>query len=259
MKGFRHHLRHCRRSIDVESSEDLHRLIANPTLSIHSSSDVFAPNRTVQSDEDSSYNNRDLIETFDSYEDINEDNSGFHPLRRKTMAVTKFQVMLNDLLLKHKASLLLYDKIIELVSMYILSPSFNKLDKFKSRRSLLQSTEKSLNTSCLRPVNGTVRLHNDSLVTVPIFDAKHMITSMLTDPSLMKECNFAKGYNVLTGEVQNEHPDCLYTNNEEMSWAVFGDYFVDYNDGREGARVCIICYKYCAKTREDRIGFESRG
>ena len=52
---------------------------------------------------------------------------------------------------------------------------------------------------------------------------------------------------------------CLYTNNEEMSWAVFGDYFVDYNDGREGARVCIICYKYCAKTREDRIPLESRG
>ena len=118
VKGFRHHLRHCRRSIDVESSEDLHRLIANPTLSIHSSSDVFAPNRTVQSDEDSSYNNRDLIETFDSYEDINEDDSDFHPLRRKTMAVTKFQVMLNDLLLKHKASLLLYDEIIELVSIY---------------------------------------------------------------------------------------------------------------------------------------------
>ncbi len=95
--------------------------------------------------------------------------------------------MLNDLLLKHKASLLLYNEIIVLVSSYISSPSFNKLDKFKSRRSLLLSTEKSLNTSCLRPVNGTVRLHNDSLVTVPIFDAKHMITSLLTDPSLMKE------------------------------------------------------------------------
>jgi len=176
LKGFKHHLRHCRRSIDDKSSEEVHRLIANPILSIRSSSDVFAPNRSVLLDEDRSYNNGDLIQTVDSYEDNNEDDSGFRPLRRKTIAVTKFQVMLNDLLLKHKASLLLYDKIIELVSSYILSPSFNKLDKFKSKRSLLQSTEKSLNTSCLSPVNGTVCLHNDSLVTGPIFDAKHMIT-----------------------------------------------------------------------------------
>ena len=164
LKGFKHHLRHCRRSIDTKSSEEVHRLIANPTLSIRSSSDVFAPNKSVLSDEDISYNNEDFIETVDSYEDNNEDNSGFRPLRRKTMAVTKFQVMLNDLLLKHKASLLLYNEIIVLVSSYISSPSFNKLDKFKSRRSLLLSTEKSLNTSCLRPVNGTVLCSNRTSV-----------------------------------------------------------------------------------------------
>ncbi len=91
------------------------------------------------------------------------------------MSVTKFQVMLNDLLLKHKASLLLYDEIIEVFSMYINSPDFNRFDKFKSRKTLLLSTQKSLHTQCLRPLNGTVRLHNDSLVTVPVFDAKHII------------------------------------------------------------------------------------
>ena len=30
---------------------------------------------------------------------------------------------------------------------------------------------------------------------------------------------------------------CSYTNNEEVSWSVFGD----YDDGCEGARLCIIC------------------
>jgi hypothetical protein len=123
------------------------------------------------------------------------------------MAVTKFQVMLNDLLLKHKASLLLYDEIIDLISIYISSPNFNRLDKFKSRKTLLQSSQKSLNTSCLRPLNGTVWLHNDSLVTVPIFDAKHIIKSLLTNPSLMKESNFTEGYNVLMGEVLRGHPE----------------------------------------------------
>jgi hypothetical protein len=91
------------------------------------------------------------------------------------MAVTKFQVMLNGLLLKHKASLLLYDEIVDLISIYISSPGFNRFDKFKSRKMLLQSTQKSLNTNCLRQLNGTVQLHNESLVTVPVFDAKHMI------------------------------------------------------------------------------------
>jgi hypothetical protein len=56
----------------------------------------------------------------------NDIETAFHPLHRKIMAVTKFQVMLNDLLLKHKASLLLYDEIIEVISsMYINSPDFN--------------------------------------------------------------------------------------------------------------------------------------
>ena len=34
-----------------------------------------------------------------------------------------------------------------------------------------------------------------------------MIISLLTDPSLMKQSNFAEGYNVLTGEVLNDHPE----------------------------------------------------
>ena len=58
-----------------------------------------------------------------------EDDIGraIHPLlRSKRMAVTKFQVMLNDLLLKHKTSLLLYDEIGELVSMYILPRQSNE-------------------------------------------------------------------------------------------------------------------------------------
>jgi hypothetical protein len=34
----------------------------------------------------------------------NDIEKSFRPLRRKTMAVTKFQVLLNDLLLKHKTA-----------------------------------------------------------------------------------------------------------------------------------------------------------
>ena len=119
LKGFRHHLRHCRTSIDVKSSHNVQRHIYHPTLSIHSSSDVFASNRSVLSYEDMSYSHGDLSQSDDSDNDKKEDDSGFCSLRRKTMALTKFQVMLNDLLLKHKASLLLYDEIIDLVSSHV--------------------------------------------------------------------------------------------------------------------------------------------
>ena len=42
------------------------------------------------------------------------------------MAVTKFQVLLNDLLIKHKTDLLLYDEICHLFKQYISSSNFDR-------------------------------------------------------------------------------------------------------------------------------------
>ncbi len=110
------------------------------------------------------------------------------------MAVTKYQILLNDLLIKHKASLLIYDEICQLFEQYISLPNFDRFANFKSRRSLLTSTQKTLNSKALQPINDTVWLHNNSLVTVPVFDTKHMIISLLSDPSVMNKKNFAEGY-----------------------------------------------------------------
>jgi hypothetical protein len=43
-------------------------------------------------------------------------------------------------------------------------------------------------------------------VTVPVFDTKDMIISLLTDLLLMTDSNFAKRCNVLTGEVDMNNP-----------------------------------------------------
>ncbi len=53
-----------------------------------------------------------------------------------------------------------------------------------------------------------VQLHSDSgtLVTVPVFDFKEIIISMLRDNTLITESNFAKGYNFLTGDVDMMNP-----------------------------------------------------
>ncbi len=69
---------------------------------------------------------------------------------------TAWLVLLNDLLIKYKARSLLYDKIFQLFQQYISSPNFDRFAKFKSRRSLLTSTQKTLNSKALRPSNGTV-------------------------------------------------------------------------------------------------------
>ena len=128
LKGFRHHLRHCRTSNDA-SSLDVRRLMYHdePRLSIHSSSDIFSSNdRSVLSDDDFSYSWGELRQSVvPDNNNRKEDDSDFCSLRRKTSPITKFQVMLNDLLIKHKASLLLYDQIIDLVSTYISTPGFN--------------------------------------------------------------------------------------------------------------------------------------
>lgn len=126
--------------------------------------------------------------------------------QRSNASVHKFQVMLLDIIYKHKASLKMYDDICELVNDYSSSSDFDRHAKLQSRMSFLRSIEKTHCTQGLMPYHGTVQLLNDTSVTVPVFDTKQMIISMLTDPSLMNPTNFAEGYNVLTGDVADDHP-----------------------------------------------------
>ena len=207
LRGLKNHLRYCKEGNDNETFEEEDNISSGLKVQ---SSDICFNNQSIHPDADIDYptaydNDGEYGDNREVMCDNDVDNS-FHPLYRKTMAVTKFEIMLNDLLLKHKASLLLYDEIVALVNTYVSTPRFNSYDKIKSRKSLLRSTQKSLNTRGLRPIERTVRLHNNSLITVPVFDAQNMIKSLLSDTSLMKESNFAEGYNVLTGEVLKDHP-----------------------------------------------------
>ena len=52
----------------------------------------------------------------------------------------------------------------------------------------------------MKPTNQNVKLTDNTLATVPVFDAKTMILSLLHDPSLMKQENLAEGYDIFTGE-----------------------------------------------------------
>ena len=90
----------------------------------------------------------------------------------------------------------MYDDICELVNKYSSSSNFDRHARLQSRKSFLRSIEETHCTQGLRPYHSIVQLYNDTHVTVPVFDTKQTIISMLTDPSFMNPNNFAEGYNV---------------------------------------------------------------
>ncbi len=99
-------------------------------------------------------------------------------------AQNKFQVMLHDLIMRHKASLQMFDDICHLVNEYTSSQEFSIHTKLQSWKSFLRYMEGSHQTHLLRPTNRNVTLHDDKTVTVPVFDMKEMLISILTDTTL---------------------------------------------------------------------------
>jgi hypothetical protein len=90
--------------------------------------------------------------------------------------------------------------------IYFIS-CFDKFSPLKMRKVFNQSTEKSFHVIHLRPKHTNVKVHNGSVVTVPVFDAKSMILDILTNPICMQESNFAPGYNVFTADVDENHDE----------------------------------------------------
>ncbi len=95
--------------------------------------------------------------------------------------------------MKHKASLQMFDNICNLVNEYTSLPDFLMNTKLQSRKSFIRSVEGSYCTWLLRPYNQNVRLHDGTIVAVPVFDMKEMLTSLLTDRTIMVDTNFAEG------------------------------------------------------------------
>jgi hypothetical protein len=126
---------------------------------------------------------------------------------QRTTAITKLQVMLNEVINSHKASMKMHYDIVHLFNKYISSPSFGKFFTLKTRKAFIQSMEKSFHVTHLQPKHTNVKVPNGSVVNVPVFDAKLMILDILTNPICMQESNFAPGYNVFTGDVDENHDE----------------------------------------------------
>ncbi len=123
----------------------------------------------------------------------------------------QLQVQLNSLLNQNRASVGMYNEVINLFNAYLTLPEFSRMTTLKSRNKFLLETEKAFLIETMKPMYGRVKLRDNSLATVPVFDATTMILSLLHDPTLMVPENFALGYDIFTGaELEGCHCNGRY-------------------------------------------------
>ena len=228
-RNLRRHITTCRSKDDLGSNEDDDVECKHPLQSMHH---LSVPSRKRNSDNDysdsSSGNLNDDGMLFDMPDhDDTSTNSSSNQSSTSSMlddmsysrgnndsdhaahvmeASTMLQIRLNDLINNHKASLKLHDDIVDIFNDYISSPTFDRNKKLIRRKTFMQRMENALHLRHLRPKNYNVQLQDKSFATVPVFDAKAMIMDLLSNPTVMQKSNFADGYDVLTGAVDENHP-----------------------------------------------------
>ena len=108
----------------------------------------------------------------------------------------KFGIHLQHIISSHHGvDLKLYDKIIDLIHYHATTQENNfSTNKLYHRKELTNTLLQLYNLNGLKPTLHNVMLSDSSLVTVPVFDVKAVILSILHDPRRMNPCNFAPGY-----------------------------------------------------------------
>lgn len=167
-----------------------------------------------ESVDNNSGNNNDT-NGYSSWDDFNpncnDDVQDYKTHGQCSTAVSKLQIRLNNVINTHKAPLRLYDDVVHLFNDYISSDNFSKHAKLRTRKSFIKQIEETHpSIKSLRPVNKLVTLHDGTMATVPVFDAQAMIMDILSNSALMKTENFAVGYDIFTGDVDENHPSNKY-------------------------------------------------
>jgi hypothetical protein len=147
------HIRHCQPKSTGSSVLDHNRIkLQNPFLSLttnaqspniayncnlyndqYADDDYADDQSSVNYDSNISHTN-DIVDT----DDINDNNfqepfiSLNKPSPQQTNASNQFQIMIHDLVMKHKASLQIFDDICNLVNEYTASPDFSVMTKLPS-------------------------------------------------------------------------------------------------------------------------------
>ncbi len=97
-------------------------------------------------------------------------------------------------------------------------------------------------------------MHDGTIVTVPVFDMKEMLTSLLTDQTIMVDTtNFADGFDVFTGDVDVNNPT-----NDTYQEVHTGDAWIPARDGYcsnpQGPTMPVGLIVFGAKSHTDLHG-----
>jgi hypothetical protein len=113
----------------------------------------------------------------------------------------QFGIHLQRVLLSHRGvDLKLHDEIMDLIELHSRGRKTDLSTVKLYRRSEVMSTLTTVyNMHHLKHTTHNVTLSDSSVVSVPVFDVKAIILSILQDPKRMRQENLAQGYDVFTG------------------------------------------------------------
>ena len=110
-----------------------------------------------------------------------------------------YQIHMEHVIRCHRdVDLSLLDDVNEIVHLHVSRGLDLKNSKLYTRDQLVNVIAEAFNLKQLKPKIVKVPTL-DGYASVPVFDVKSQLLSLLHDPSIMKEENFAKGYDIFTG------------------------------------------------------------
>lgn len=154
----------------------------------------------------------------------------------------KFGVHLQHLISSHRGvDLKLYDEIIDLIKMHATTQDTDFANqKLYHRKELTKTLTSLYNLGHLRPILHNVSLSDDSVVSVPVFDVKAVILSMLQDPRRMQTKNFSSGYDIFTGNCMNNTNHLLDEIHTGALWNIARDHYCHGTDN--AFPLALVCF-----------------
>ena len=213
---------------------------------------------SANTDEDVIYNDSN----YDSIEDGNIDNASLP--NASSISTTssshrninpppgiKFGIHLQQVLLSHRGvDLSLYNDIINTIHHH---SSVQKTDfsttKLYHRNELTSTLSTLYNLNELKPMLHSVTLSDGSIATVPVFNVKAVLLSILHDPNKMQHDNFASGYDLFSGKSTRPvtHYDEIHTGD---LWSSARDHYC--GDDPNAFPLGLVCFY--DKTHTDLFG-----
>jgi len=230
---------------------NINRLSVNTFVSSTVTSAVT--NANIDNDSDNDDDNGVDFGTSSDFDIFNEstDPYSFRQNLNPPLGI-KFGIHLQHILSSHRGvDLKLYDEIIDLIKYHASTQATDFTNnKLYHRQELTTTVAKLYNLTELQPTLHNVTLSDSSVVSVPVFNVKAVILSMLHDKRLMQPHNFASGYDIFSGRMTDKNNPYLNEIHTGELWNTACNHYCGGNDN--AFPLALICFY--DKTHTDLYG-----